>query len=511
MEFKILDRRGSTLLLTKSHFFLTWDDWDDFSFHTHFGAFYINEHSERIDLGNVKIGYFGQEGGHADRKLSVNQKFNQLENIFFSVGLDVEYYERLNKLGDSTRDSILKGLNDIAFDSDLYENASKENVFKSSFLRHISETTITGQFRRIAHGGVRLTKYNFEFTSTVNKNRPFSISFIVEPEITPPSNIHVLIGRNGVGKTFLINNMIESLITHENRNNIGLFILNTEEEEDHHFANLVCVSFSAFEEFKHPPENKDKSKGIQYAYIGLKKLTGSNEESRPKSPKELNDEFIISLKNCLYSLKNERWQKAISILESDPIFKSADISQLKNYLFPNELEKKANEIFKTLSSGHKIILLTITRLVECVQEKSLILFDEPESYLHPPLLSSFIRAVSDLLINQNGVGIIATHSPVILQEVPRSCVWKLRRNGEEAFAERLEIESFGENVGVLTHEVFGLEVTDSGFHKLLKELVEKYNSYNEVIKILDGQIGLEAKAILRSLFYLKNSENEIYS
>ena len=39
------------------------------------------------------------------------------------------------------------------------------------------------------------------------------------------------------------------------------------------------------------------------------------------------------------------------------------------------------KIFKDLSSGHKIVLLTLTRLVEKVEEKTLVLIDEPEAHL----------------------------------------------------------------------------------------------------------------------------------
>lgn len=63
------------------------------------------------------------------------------------------------------------------------------------------------------------------------------------------------------------------------------------------------------------------------------------------------------------------------------------------------------------------------------------MLDEPESHLHPPLLSAFIRSLSELLILRNGVAIIATHSPVILQEVPKRCAWILNRSGISAKAE----------------------------------------------------------------------------
>lgn len=74
-------------------------------------------------------------------------------------------------------------------------------------------------------------------------------------------------------------------------------------------------------------------------------------------------------------------------------------------------EKNIVPMFERLSSGHKVILLTIAKLVELVEEKTLVLLDEPEEHLHPPLVSAFIRTLSDLLIYRNGVGIVATHSP----------------------------------------------------------------------------------------------------
>ena len=163
------------------------------------------------------------------------------------------------------------------------------------------------------------------------------------------------------------------------------------------------------------------------------------------------------------------------------------------------LRARAREVFRGLSSGHKIVLLTVTRLVESVEERTLVLIDEPEAHLHPPLLSAFIRALSGLLINRNGVAIIATHSPVVLQEVPRECVWRLRRSGDAVAAERPQIETFGENVGTLTHEVFGLEVTDSGFHRMIADAVSVHRSYDEVLAAFNGSIGSEGRALVQAL------------
>lgn len=186
------------------------------------------------------------------------------------------------------------------------------------------------------------------------------------------------------------------------------------------------------------------------------------------------------------------------MLESDENFASMGLKDLAQFS-GDELVKRAHKRIERMSSGHAVVILTISRLVAAVEEKTLVLIDEPESHLHPPLLSAFIRALSELLHNRNGVSIIATHSPVVLQEVPRCCVWKINRSGLVTDSRRPDIETFGENVGILTREVFGLEVVKSGFHDLLVKAVESGGSYEQIITEYREQLGLEARALLRAL------------
>jgi len=215
----------------------------------------------------------------------------------------------------------------------------------------------------------------------------------------------------------------------------------------------------------------------------------------------LASEFGTSVKACLVEPKRSRWRRALQILQTDPVF-AESISRFVDVETNEVLREEARDVFRTLSSGHKIVLLTMTRLVETVEEATLVLLDEPESHLHPPLLAAFILALSDLMEDRNGVAIIATHSPVVLQEVPRSCVWKLRRSGDELIASRPDIETFGENVGTLTQEVFGLEVTTSGFHRTLQETVEGGADYEDVLAIFNGQLGAEARALVQSMAFM---------
>lgn len=248
---------------------------------------------------------------------------------------------------------------------------------------------------------------------------------------------------------------------------------------------------------------------IPYSYIGLNKQSGDLLQT-------IEDQFITAFTECMVNARKRRlWMESIDILKSDPTFAEEQIDSLATsvplYLRGGLLldgKERIKHVFSKLSSGHKVVLLTITCCVEKIEEKSIVFMDEPENHLHPPLLAALVRALSKLLIDRNGVAIISTHSPVVLQEVPSSCVWKLRRYDQQLVAERLPAQTFGASIGSLTNEIFGLEVTNSGFHKLLAEAVDNMNDYEMIVNEFGGQLGNEATILLRTLLALRNKEGQ---
>jgi predicted ATPase len=514
MYFTVLAHGVRTPAHPESRAFLLTDNWDDgFKYSTMYTLVVYNDSGERHSIGSVKIGQFGMEEGQ--RRAEIPQNFDTLDDRFFSLGQDDSYYEALNALGPEERDRILQALKDVALDADLFQRALDEKVTGVSLLRAVTPASVQGQFHRMTRGGARLSRYNFSYTAPKparSRINPVRLEFEVEPESEPPTNIHVLIGRNGVGKTRLLNGMTRALVGAESEDeDVGSFECTTEDLLDERpFANLVSVTFRAFDPFGPLPSRQDKSSGIQYAYIGLRR-TGLGEDGKPhppRTPDQLSSVFGSSVWLCRQGARASRRRRALEMLEADPIFKDAEVASLAgNDLPEKEFRTCARTLFGKLSSGHKIVLLTITRLVETVEERTLVLLDEPEAHLHPPLLSAFVRALSDLLINRNGVGIIATHSPVVLQEVPKSCVWKVRRTNVRVEADRPEIETFGENVGVLTREIFGLEVTVSGFHKMLRDAVSDHG-YDEIVERFGGELGGEAKAIVRAFIAARTAGDD---
>lgn len=372
---------------------------------------------------------------------------------------------------------------------------------RESLLRDVRQSNVIGRLNRLTRGDAKLTEFAFTYHLSSSADEPSTaISFSVKPDSIPPTNVHVLIGRNGVGKTRCMRQLALALLGRkDNIEQTSSVVMNPSFMGDNaEFSGLILVSFSAFDEFELRPVESDLMRCQQ---VGLKSPASSIGPSRAKNFEDLGRDFADSLERCQSGVLAERWRTAVQALEEDDLFAEADVTSLLNQSEDVEsgLKNKATKIFKKLSSGHAIVLLTVTRLVELVDERTLVLLDEPEGHLHPPLLASFIRCLSDLLIRRNGVAIVATHSPVVLQEVPKICAWKLRRSGRTAIAERPTIETFGENIGVLTREVFGLQVTHSGFHRLLQNAVSDGCQYQTAIAKFNGQLGDEAKAIIQSL------------
>lgn len=519
MEFQIVQSKSE---FTQKGFYLIPDNWDDWFEYEISYALWIKGDTESC-VGRVKIAKKNQ----STRKTDLPTRFHKLDEEYISIGFSDDYYEMLNSVSNKEyREEILEALNDIAFDLKKYEEVKTDNVTRISLMREYTEKNLKGQINRMALGGARLTDYDFQYILPfINPltDEMVKMSFKVKRNVKPSSNIHVLIGKNGIGKTTVLKNMIYALEKNGKVENIGE-IKNGWREN---FSNIVFVSFSAFD----MPILEDSfahEDAIPYKFIGLLK------KGSIKNRDTLTKEFVDCSFNFYQNTSKMRlWQDTIKILESDNTFleqeiggwvnnsvkktwiseinllakseKKLDSEEKRNILKERHYERVYDK-FATLSSGHKIILLTLVNLIDLVEEKTVVLLDEPEEHLHPPLVAAFIQALSNLLIYRNGVGIIATHSPVIVQEVPRKCVWILERYENCIIPRRPEIETYGENLGELTSEIFGYEVINSGFHKELKYAIEISETYEEAKEVFDNQLGKEAKSILQAYMYDKGIE-----
>ena len=491
LEFRVVNALNEVSENIKNQFILKRDSWDDFCYRTTFVLYYFQNKQTCHQIGNLKIIKKDMQGGNVD----IPNMFNELSDDYCSLGWDQNYYEEIMGIFKSNSTNIFKSLRDCAYNQNIYESFKDEYAMKKSLLRKITSQNVKETFKNIINKDASQTQYKFEFAF---KNSDVKLGVSVIPNSNPPTNIQVLIGRNGVGKTRLLAGIAESIIEEKNDKYPGIegqILFLDKDDESAKFSSLITMGFSPFDAFLPLTKYKINKKNIEYIYVGLKNVKSNKNKSDFKNLDDLIKDFKASIINILNSVKRERWINAIKILNSDPRFNELD---LLNLALSNNISTIIDR-YKTLSSGHRIVLLSITKLVDIVNDRTLLLLDEPENHLHPPLLSSYIRALSNLLKSRNAVAIIATHSPVVLQEVPKSCVSILNRYGNEYTISRPILETFGENVGILTREVFKLEVENSGFHNILEMFANDGLTYKEIMNKFENQIGIEGQAILRAI------------
>jgi hypothetical protein len=182
--FTVIPNGGRTPQGAKAHAFLLTDNWDDwFTFSTLYSLVVFDAEGQEHRAGGVKIGQIGMD--IEQRRPNLPESFDALGDEFFSLGQDDSYYEALNELGPEFRDMILRGLCDAALDQERFLRALNEKVTGVSLLRSVTRSTVQGQFSRLAHGGARLSKYEFSYTGPHSgraKAKPIELSFVVEPE-----------------------------------------------------------------------------------------------------------------------------------------------------------------------------------------------------------------------------------------------------------------------------------------------------------------------------------------
>ena len=303
MEFHIIGRDDKFPSGKISTAYLKFDRWNDHSFVTMFHVLVYDEFGEAHDLQNVKIGFKGQDIATTTRS-KLPDTFQNLPEGFFSLGTGVEYYQKIaNSSSGDLRFSFLAAMNDIVANPEILEAIKDEPVLSVSLLRDVSLTSVKNQFARVLLGGAVRTNFSFVYTKQAdNSTAGIELSFDVSVDSTPLTNVHALIGRNGIGKTTILNGIIKAIHDgHTGADAIHQVQFWGQQRAiiaPDFFSSVLLVSFSAFDPFDPPPEQPDPAKGTCFFYVGLKSK-GEDAWHELKRRDVLKSDFIEGMRGCL--------------------------------------------------------------------------------------------------------------------------------------------------------------------------------------------------------------------
>lgn len=530
LQFIVVQPRTRVTSVPESCFILEQDNWNDHHFRTQYHLTYWGPSAsgqlEKTEIGAVKILRAGQV---QTDPLLITSNFDGLEDTFCSVGQSLDYYQRLSELKDIGQ-YVLHSLRDVVAHPDLLNRFEKEPGWSISLFRDQSDQG--KRFRMQASGLVQgyydiaadaLPSFSFtprgwstkfEFDASTGEPPSFKYNGL-------PDRVNILVGRNGCGKSTILARLARiayaspSARVHPKLKELGELA-----PEGIGFTRIVTVAFSPFDSFLFPTTDerdqvqvlKEMQQGRgRYTFIGLRDLLAEVEANtegtnsfvdgrqerqavtRLKSIENLADELIAFVRKIVIQDRKAAVDQALKkmgqeLVDADALFASVAFE-----------EAGAKKWFIERSTGHKIALLVVLGLVANLEPYSLVLIDEPETHLHPPLLAGLMHALRETLSEFESSAIIATHSPVVVQESLARHVHLVRRENDFAGVYPLEDETFGESIGHISSQVFGLQSDVTDYHSVLDGLINRHSKLESIEALfLGGSMSNQARAYVMS-------------
>lgn len=518
------------------------DGWDDFGFKTQYHVYYFAEGQEAF-VGNIKILRRGQEESAAS--LLPEGPLEALGEEFCSLGQSLDYYERLAGFPEELRRFILDFFRDALVDPLHAKSFEEEKGWGISVTRDLdldsyvplARTLLERDYNALPSMGLEMT---FRVTGW---QEPLRLDFAapaqegiwvvgVDPAKTRlPERVAVLTGRNGSGKSTLMARLARILYASQrDRGSEAMARLGAIDPPGIGFSRVVTVAYSAFDTFQVPGVGVEERRQIakdlragtgRYAFAGLRDIAAELEESldaegdaidarsgalddrialdrqagtKLKSAEQLADEYARTVQAISDAGRSMLLLKVLRPLLADPSF--SDIPDQS----PMELlALDPKPTFMGWSTGIKIVMHAATTIVARTERKSIVLIDEPESHLHPPLLAAFMHSVRLVLEANDAFAVVATHSPVVVQETLGRHVSVVNRVGDEITILPPRIETYGESIGEITDEVFRLHPGATDFHATLKALVDSGLTTEQINGRFDRGLSMQARAYVMSL------------
>ncbi|MDE7472954.1 MAG: AAA family ATPase [Muribaculaceae bacterium] len=520
-------------------FLLEEDNWNDYGYKTSYHLYatgLITPSGKNETVGFIRIMYTAQQYNDIFmlRNLFGENIFESLPHGFVSLSSVVGFWRNLERIlsNDQLRE-LVNALHIIVSENDeSYPLVKDLECFKNSLLR---DTTIDNYGLKlageiIANQGRHYDLINQPMSFKLpNCDKPMELNFSSGDKRLDridfiPSRLLAFIGNNGVGKSTLLYRLIRLLYTSPTERNLYKDRLGEVIPGDVGFSRLFMVSYSSLDNFTLPGTSANEVKNIlsgikdgygRIVFCGLRDVQaeyqsmiefakinetgeGNNTfiyidtehvtEITLKSVKKLAIEFKDSLSEIIIDeTKRNFWNNKIKGF--------ADFNAgFNDYIFHHRWYNYDSlpDKFLKESTGIKFILHSLAIIINKIEWNSIILFDEPENHLQPPLLSKLLTVLRSIAHSNASLIMVATHSPVILQETFRKNIIIVQREGDTFSFRNPEIETYGENIGAITNEVFGLNCSITTYLKAADRL---YNE-NLIDATNPANVGSEIRAYL---------------
>ena len=447
------------------------NNWDDYGWSTSYDLYLYRSKKQKTTIGPIRI------LDETTKTTKLKKKFTELGDHYCSLGQTIEFYKRLRTELPLAYLNVLSRLKDCAYDEDIRNRFENLSGFQSSLLRSTEAELVLNEAKALIEEEAIMDQFKFEFSTTIGKAvEEHKVDFEFNQQDELPNRFFCLIGKNGTGKTQYISALANKLTDGKSAGRFN--------GERPAFSTVIAASFSYFDKFKFP-EVKD----ISYHFIGVKNHKGLYPEDTMR-----NLVWEAFSKIADDKVKKALWLESIQkALETEYLdFELATLMAIEE---KDEFLARTVDIF---SSGQKIIFQFLTRYLSVIDKKSLLIFDEPETHLHPNITGRLLRAIHGVLVSWRSFCILSTHSPVIVQEIPSRYIRIFDRHQFTPSVRQPLIECFGENLSNISNSIFEADQEKEIYKAELERLAGIY-SLEEIEALFGGRLSLNAQLFLQTL------------
>lgn len=487
--------------------YLTPIDRDDSSYYTSYKV-EIRDYSKLKHQGFINIMHLGQKINERDifGEIAEDGSFEHLPDDFCSVSHDIGLYiAAFEVFNQYERIEFANALNLILDKSDYkYKRFESDPCFQKSLLRggSIDSSNIRLGRSLLFDDGRFHNPFATKIKVELQGFSKFELNFS-ENHFSSISNVVTFIGKNGCGKSTAMYKMARLLYASEKRREALAKNVGTITPNDIAFTKMILVSYSYLDNFILPVASAQGQDTIneRFYFCGVRNIRSELEKEQGKSiedqedpqnrdrrlkpiwtktVRQLGEELYNNISICRSDEKKiDLYFRVLTLIKNQQpeLFKSLESFEQMDDMYCSFIPKKDHVIqaFSNLSTGHKFFFHSVFGILANIMQYSFIIFDEPENYTHPPLLAFLLQVISLIANENNSVLVIATHSPVILQEVYSKNVYVVRDIDGERYVGHPSIETFAENIGIINREVFDLTPSSMEYMSTLEKIFKQMN------------------------------------
>lgn len=492
--------------------------WNDFGYNYH-ASIYFNYKSKQVFLsGYVILLNLKDQKPFAFLSSAPTGEISYFISLLASPN---EYKRLADQLSVDAVAFLLNALHEVSYDryvgAKKFEHIIQTEPFRLGVLRYQDAylALISGAANAYVQAPMGDAKVPFKFTTLLPGTDNFVVLDVAfRDHKFFDDRIHCLIGVNGTGKTNLLARLaIEAASVSNNAQDGPPTILLSdqgvvEKFEDStlstpegfrfnrvvsyysdpssslpRFSKLGCFEYHAFNTTA-KKESSEFHQNLSYLLVTLLRLTDdafAREKSRifnealsgfmPMHLLAIPVTADCPTNSCVQDKAGNSWSFVNQMMGEQ---RSLDIlGTIDTTREPSFLTTSSNRVID-MSSGQRSMFHFALHFLNMAGDGTLLIIDEPETYLHPNLVSDYMMLLYNILERTSSIAIIATHSAYVVREVPTHCVHILERKGKKASISRPYLQTLGANVAEISLAVFGDSTVDA-YHRKVSESIAKAN------------------------------------